>query len=193
MHPTNCRQLPLLCTSSWSYNSDGIIWSLFTAVSTNQKHNETSKPIPWLYVDSPRCYHLISCLLHNPEHSLWCLLPLCPKSTQPSRRLLFPRQPPTRWRFNQTKWRHPHYMHHPKACCSIGSKGWIGCPFPECTRGQNHATHPYWTWPSTTTNTNSYQQHNNGWHRQQYSQTTTITCYRNAIFLVTGWRITKTI
>ncbi len=92
-HPTNCRQLPLLCTSSWSYNSDGIIWSLFTTVSTNWKHNEASKPIPWLYVDSPRCYHKILCIWHDPECSLWCLLPLRPKSTQPSRRLLFPRQP----------------------------------------------------------------------------------------------------
>ncbi len=48
VHLTNCPQLPLLCTSSWYYNSDGIIWSLFTTVSTNQKHNETSKPIHWL-------------------------------------------------------------------------------------------------------------------------------------------------
>jgi hypothetical protein len=46
-----------------------------------------------------------------------------PKARSRAGGYFFPRQPPTRWRSNQTKRPHPHYVHHPKARCSIGSRG----------------------------------------------------------------------
>jgi hypothetical protein len=62
---------------------------------------------------------LLPCLQYDSQCPFQCLISLCISRRQSGRWLFLPWQLTRQWQPNQTQWRHPHYLHHPQACCCI--------------------------------------------------------------------------
>ena len=66
------------------------------------------------------------------------------------------------------------HVHHPQAGCCFRSRSRTRGTLPQCARSKSNSTYPCRTQTSTTTHTNTHRQYNNGRHRKQHHQTTTI-------------------
>ena len=82
-----------------------------------------------LYGNQSRSHHQVPCIQHDPQRSLWCILPQCKQSKVKGRGVLFPRGHSTRYQTNQTQWSHLCTLHHTQASGSLSSRGRTGCTF----------------------------------------------------------------
>ena len=171
--PTNCWQLPILCTGSGSHYINGTIWDIIATKCPDRKHNETCGHIQ---MQSSGTLHLplfsmITLMRLTSLHPRHAAVPVVASSLLVYRAMethsnltgpFMSRAPSSSW------------LLHPQQKPNWGT-------LPECTRSKSILTCPCRTRTSTTTYTNSQRQQNHSQYCKQHHQKSAIAFNGNEI------------